>query len=435
MAKGTSKVKNKIFIFIVLAFLVAIVGVTYSRYRGTASISTNAQIAKWAIKMNAEDISLESKTINVQAVDDGTNENVSAGKLAPGKKMKFELQVDPAGSEVAIDYIFKINSDEMKAISDTGTAITLNEQIKIEKVECTILDDNGDAQVITPTLDEEGNEKYFESLKDVLANKQVKYTVYIVWDDGDDASDTQIATTAKMVEVPITVTARQHLLQDREGEKIMSDLELLTEGETLTVSENVDFAEIYGNSLYNTMHFPNNATLDLAGKTIKSFNAGVVYLGNNLTIKNGTFTTDGSYGIFVGDEETTEDILLKDVKVEGGINVYNAHGVVLENVTVDAHKYYAVWGDENSRITINSGTYRTTENSTALFGYTSTGNEVGGFVINGGTFITNGKQFCLGGSYLPPVIYGGTFDCDVSAYVAENYQCVKANDTTWVVQK
>jgi len=67
-------------------------------------------------------------------------------------------------------------------------------------------------------------------------------------------------------------------------------------------------------------------------------------------------------------------------------------------------------------------------------------NENGSFIINGGTFNTNGKKLCLDTvksgvqQYILPVIYGGTFDCDVSKYVADGYVCTNNGNGTYTVE-
>lgn len=436
MTSKTIKTINILLILILFILIISIATGTYSRYRGVATANAKAQIANWAIKLNAEDISMQSKTINVQATDGDSNENVSEGKIAPGKTMKVELQVDPTGSEVAIDYTFKVDTGNLKVTSSSDVVPQIQNNLSIVKVECKVEADDGTEKVRTVLLDDEGNAKYFENLEDVLKNRKVTFVAYLLWDDGDDITDTQSGMNITSIEAPIIVTAKQHIGGDETtAESLELSLGSLENGGTLSLEGNVDFTDLYAENQGTVLMFPDNSTFNLNGSTVSSNNMGVIYSGNNINIQNGSFTTTGSYGMFVGSNSTSNTITLNRLQCEGGINIYNAKNVILNDVTVNAHRYYAVWGDANSEITINSGTYSTTSTSTALFGRSKSGNVREGFKIYGGTFITNGKKFCLDGSYLPPLIYGGTFDCDVSAYTASGYEAVKINDTTWEVRK
>ena len=155
-----------------------------------------------------------------------------------------------------------------------------------------------------------------------------------------------------------------------------------------------------------------NAVFDLSEKAITTEHMAAIFQGKNVVIKNGTFaTSNGSdYPLFIGNGTRETSILVEDVTVDGGINVFVGE-VVLRNVTADAssRKYYAVWADEGAVITIESGVY------------------------TGGTL--NGKQMpavnaCDEGKV---IIKGGEFNTDVSAYVADGFHVepVEKNGGTW----
>lgn len=182
------------------------------------------------------------------------------------------------------------------------------------------------------------------------------------------------------------------------------------EGDTISILQDLDMTD---RSL-EVLVFPNNATLDLNGYTITTKNYTVIYTGIDLTIKNGTFSTDGSYALFIGDENDTDNVLVENINTIGGINVYNAINVVLKNVTSVGHNYYAVWADEHAQITIESGNYSTEGNY--VLGISK--EETSYIYVNGGNFTTTSDNLVLGNGYKAPVIYGGTFDTDPRAYVA-----------------
>lgn len=129
-------------------------------------------------------------------------------------------------------------------------------------------------------------------------------------------------------------------------------------GETITLcSDYYDYSKVSAGIVYNIA----GITLDLNGYTYISENFGHVFEGTDGLITNGKMVCNkgSSYALFVGgDEEETIGFTVKNVEFEGGINVYNASGVVLENCTVQGTNYYAVWLDEGAFVTIKSGEYK-----------------------------------------------------------------------------
>ena len=232
----------------------------------------------------------------------------------------------------------------------------------------------------------------------------------------------------------------------------------VTAGGTVTVTDDITFdAAEYPTSGHVPVAFPDNATLNLGGNTITSPNGALAYTGNGLTIKNGEFvglisSSGGRYGLQVWNNNNNSTEVSRNVVIENvtttGICLYNAE-VTLRNVTVtmpnDA-KFYTVYGNVYTTIAIESGTYTAGAMTTALLGYCEyDSTEVGkatqdgrnpsdGFKIYGGTFNTNGKPFyCTSANHIPPVIYGGTFDCDVTDYCAAGYKCDDNGNGTYTV--
>lgn len=446
--KRTSKVKNIILFLVIIAFLIAIIGGTYSRYVSTGTANTSAGIAKWSIKVGEADIS--SETFEISAVDSTVNGNVKQGTIAPGKDLVATLEVNPAGTEVAIDYNLSIGELQL------GENFNNNSIIGITKVTATV--EGEDPINLAKT---NGNYVFFESLEDVLLNKKVTFNAYIGWEEqGTTAGDTaDTANVAQLTEItaPITITAKQHIgtvVEVNQSMNLENSTGNLNVGDKLVLTENITYDyEQYPTSSHKRVEFPINTTFDLNGKTVTSPNGSLAYVGDNFTIKNGEFVGlisqhEGRYGIQIWDENNTHDIS-KGVVIENvtttGICLYNAE-VTLKNVTStvpDDAKYYSVYGNVYSKITIESGTYTAGSKTTALLGYcvndsTEAGkatpdgkNPTNGFVIKGGTFITNNKPlYHDNSSHVAPVIQGGSFDIDVSTLIDSNtYQCT-LNSTT-----
>lgn len=155
-------------------------------------------------------------------------------------------------------------------------------------------------------------------------------------------------------------------------------------------------------------------TIDLGGNTVTAKNFTLVFQGSDFTIRNGKFDSKGgSYALFIG-EESTDNVVVENVTMSGGINVYNSTNVVLRNVNIKAVDYYAVWCDQNGNVTVESGKFETSEKSKALIGMSLTDSSLN---VQGGDFHAGDKPLVLQGEFNSPVVHGGTFDCSAKDYV------------------
>ena len=179
--------------------------------------------------------------------------------------------------------------------------------------------------------------------------------------------------------------------------------------------------------------------IDLGGHTVSADNFSLIFQGTDFTIQNGKMSSNGgAYALFIGDDGTTDRVLVQNVTFEGGVNVYNATNVVLRNVNVGGTHYYAVWCDEGAEVTIESGTFST--EGAAVLGMAS-GTDVGvSMQVEGGKFETNGKPLVLEGSdsqgnaFNIPVISGGSFDAELKEeWIAEGFVPVQKDDGTYGV--
>ena len=218
--------------------------------------------------------------------------------------------------------------------------------------------------------------------------------------------------------------------------------------EAVNAAQSGDTIKLINNYTVTTSNFPSylmpdNSVLDLDGHTLTIENkGGAVFEGKNITIQNGTFASDASYAIWIGNGENDTSATLKNITSDRGANVYAA-SAVFEDCTLDVSShatYYAVWGDTgNVKITIKSGTYKGGSNAAAV--NASDGSESGEIVcdpaqitIEGGSF--TGKIWVQNnnlGQEGKVVIKGGTYDEDVTKYCAEGYIATKNANDKYVV--
>ena len=199
-------------------------------------------------------------------------------------------------------------------------------------------------------------------------------------------------------------------------------------GETVTllcdVKEN-DKAD--AQILYNLT----GVTLDLGGYTYTQKNFAHVFLGTGGVIKNGKMVCDnGSYALFIGDEGETTAFTVDGVEMVGGINIYNASGVVLKNLTVNGTNYYAVWMDEGASATIESGTY--TAGDVAVLG----SGDKSELHVTGGTFCANEQKLVSANKNGVVAISGGSFTKEVlPEYCAKGFVPAANADGTYGVKE
>ena len=188
----------------------------------------------------------------------------------------------------------------------------------------------------------------------------------------------------------------------------------------------------------------NDVTLDLQQHSITTVNASVVFDGIG-TIQNGTFKLNhisstgayqaGSYALCIDKPRETgnTNLALKDLVLEGGLNVWSAV-VTVDNVTTEttASQYYAVWAeDEGTVVTINSGTFTDTQTGGKGVLATGTGEEAGAQIIVKGGYFNAGNKLVYASGENDIQISGGYFTKTPEAYLADDCKVVESDDVNY----
>lgn len=193
----------------------------------------------------------------------------------------------------------------------------------------------------------------------------------------------------------------------------------------IELANSIDISGNYGDVLD-----VDNLTIDLSGNCLSAGNFTAIFQGDNFKIMNGQMDAKGgAYALFIGDNRTTENILVENVTMTGGINAFNAQNITLRNVTATGTSYYAVWCDENAYLTIESGVFQT--NGVAVLGTaeTPTADDIA-LTIKGGKFNTNQKPLVLEDTHTrrKVIAFGGQYDIDPAKYVGDNYKVYQADN-------
>lgn len=113
-------INNKlIYVFaILLIAIMMIASVSYSRYLTTTSANGKVGLAKFAVEVNGVDVTTDE--LFTLGLGDDLTTNSLEDKMVPGSQGTFMIEIDPAGSEVALEYEFSFDTTKLP----TGVKIT-----------------------------------------------------------------------------------------------------------------------------------------------------------------------------------------------------------------------------------------------------------------------------------------------------------------------
>lgn len=206
-AEGSKRKKSAFLVILILLLVVVVGGYTYSRYLSSGTAESKAQIAKWSVKIGGNDLdtyTTSSPLVATLTLD--SNDYVADGVIAPGRSGTYQVEVDPTGSQVAIDYVIKASAIEGLTEANNNIKITDAKywigDVSSEGTSATITGDNG----VTIS----------ESLADVRANKKLTVKVTVAWEnvETNNATDTTNGKAAEEIKVTTSITAKQHLATD-----------------------------------------------------------------------------------------------------------------------------------------------------------------------------------------------------------------------------
>lgn len=200
MARNERKTRTKRAIFAAIALLLVayLISSTYARYSTEGKATGTIQVAKWAVVMKADDgTTLESTTQPITFTVQ-KNTNVVPGKIAPAVTAVAEVELDLEGTEVAVDFDAVIDQSAIETLGASSDKLTLD--VKVDGKTYT----SGTSQTINLI----GNSAFTST------NGKKKVTLTLTWDNEDPANnpdDTTMGEAAPTLEIPVTLTAKQHI--------------------------------------------------------------------------------------------------------------------------------------------------------------------------------------------------------------------------------
>lgn len=196
----TNTAKKWTLVALIAFLVVSLIAGTYARYSTSRSVNGSVPTAVWAISMKQGQTELTANQDVAFTVQ--SNEYVVSGKIAPDVTATATLTIDLTGTEVAVDIGATVDA---AAIASTWGA-------------------SYDKLTLTATLD---GQSYTYSASEVnyvtvplvndtaftASNGKKDLVLTITWanDDNNNVDDTSTGVAHPTLNIPVTLTARQHI--------------------------------------------------------------------------------------------------------------------------------------------------------------------------------------------------------------------------------
>ena len=196
MEKNVRRKKATKALLVVVALLLAIllISSTFARYSTVGKADGKVDIAKWVVKMTADDgTTLDSTTKNI-TFKVQNNANVVPGKIAPAVTAVAKIELDLTGTEVAVDF-----NAEVGDLTPTNLPSS-------DKISLTSAVDGGTPGT-SQTIPLVNNAAF------TTENGKKIVTLTLTWvnDDTNNADDTATGMTDTVFSIPVTMTVQQHI--------------------------------------------------------------------------------------------------------------------------------------------------------------------------------------------------------------------------------
>lgn len=124
MKKSNKATTRKLVIITLMLLVVCLyfVAGTYARYAWKGTATGTAAVAKWQVGFGTTQTATQEVEFTVNE-----NQDVATGKIAPGCTATGQFVLNPEGSEVSIDYKFKIDDTQLpKGVNMKVSSVTIN---------------------------------------------------------------------------------------------------------------------------------------------------------------------------------------------------------------------------------------------------------------------------------------------------------------------
>ncbi len=193
-----NSIKKVLLKAVVLVLFVYIIGNTNARYITVEEATGSVGVAKWAVAITADDGTVLNSTTQNITFTVQSNAHVVPGKIAPNVTAVAEIELDLAGTEVSVDFDAVIDQSDIATVFGTSAS----DVALTTKVDGTAYT-SGTPQTIALI-----NNAAFTS-----ANGKKTVTLTLKWTNNEshNANDSSLGESAPTLEIPVTLTAKQHI--------------------------------------------------------------------------------------------------------------------------------------------------------------------------------------------------------------------------------
>jgi len=226
-------VKKSIKIVIIISILLMISYIflnTYSKYINQAEARIEQDIARWNIKINNVDItgtSGEPVEFEIDNFEWDTDSHVKEGKVAPGMKGRFEIDIDPKDTDVSIQYSIKIDNSRLTESNDINLKIKKiildGEEYEFTTVPITEMVDDGEGGQVEVVTNTEIRIAIIKPLSEIQSNDSSvridSLLVEVEWENNEtyNTKDSEIGRIqGNIISLPISIDVIQYTGEEEE---------------------------------------------------------------------------------------------------------------------------------------------------------------------------------------------------------------------------
>lgn len=189
--------KRKFIVFLlILSLIIFIFSVvsTYAKYKSEYLKTTNANLTKWNIKLNNEDISNNLDLTSVLTYNQISNEHIANNIIAPTSQGYFDVEIDCSDTDLSFTYTIDLNNED-SPIQDyrvTGYSLNNGTTTPLEETDLPLTDDI----LVEDNID------------------TISYRFFVEWYDEDDnitnnSEDTEFAINQEIATINVKVSFEQ----------------------------------------------------------------------------------------------------------------------------------------------------------------------------------------------------------------------------------
>lgn len=190
--KKKKRLVNFIAFYTILVFFMFI-NYTFSRYTVTTGKTATIEIAKFTIKVNETTVE-QSNTFGLKL---SPTTNTADNKISPDSTGYFDIEIDPAGTEVSLEYQIFF---DLTSIQTASRKITLTEYSL----------DSGATNIEMPTDNIITGEILLASNSSTGFTSSDKITIRVFWEWTEDITNPTI-TDLKTQTIDVTATIKQKI--------------------------------------------------------------------------------------------------------------------------------------------------------------------------------------------------------------------------------